>query len=97
MELPVNDDLRSICQAIVEEGKTDEEWNEIAAGDWCGRPAGLDVRPVGPGTRGRSASALLPRSRPCHAAGTARVVNHPEEEGRPQRAVVTLLRAVTPD
>lgn len=34
MDLPVNDDLRSICQQIVQEGKTDEEWNEIAASDW---------------------------------------------------------------
>ncbi|MBB4635616.1 hypothetical protein [Longimicrobium terrae] len=34
MELPVNDDLRGICREILDEGKTDEEWNEMAASDW---------------------------------------------------------------
>lgn len=34
MDLPVPDDLRSICGEIVAEGKSDEEWSEIEADDW---------------------------------------------------------------
>lgn len=34
MILPVNDDLRGICEEIVREGRTEEEWYEVAAGDW---------------------------------------------------------------
>ena len=34
MELRVPEDLRDICRQIVAEGKTDDEWSEIEAGDW---------------------------------------------------------------
>jgi hypothetical protein len=34
MELPVPDDLRSICRQIVAERKTDDEWSEIEADNW---------------------------------------------------------------
>lgn len=34
MDLPVPDELRAICQELVAEGKTDDEWCEVEAGDW---------------------------------------------------------------
>lgn len=34
MEIPVPDDLRAICREIVAEGKSDDDWAEIEAGDW---------------------------------------------------------------
>jgi hypothetical protein len=33
MDLPVSDDLRSICREIVAEGETNDEWSEIEADD----------------------------------------------------------------
>ena len=34
MEIPVPDDLATICREIAAEGKTDDEWAQIEAGDW---------------------------------------------------------------
>lgn len=34
MEIPVPADLLAICAEIMAEGKTDDEWAEIEAGDW---------------------------------------------------------------
>jgi hypothetical protein len=34
MQIPVPQDLAAICREIVAEGKTDDEWAEIEAGDW---------------------------------------------------------------
>lgn len=34
MEIPVPADLVAICRELVAEGKTDDEWAEIEAGDW---------------------------------------------------------------
>lgn len=34
MQIPVPDDLITICREIVAEGKSDAEWAEIEAGDW---------------------------------------------------------------
>jgi hypothetical protein len=34
MEIPVPADLLAICREIVAEGKTDDKWAQIEAGDW---------------------------------------------------------------
>ena len=35
--VPVTDDLLAICREIAAEGKSDEEWAEVAADDWFQR------------------------------------------------------------